>query len=165
MRQNPARDIFVQIRLSPSPQPPASSLQRCPVKHRGKLSRHILSHPSTPEVFVAFIRYAKGRVYFKDWHIFLCEHFLGLGLGQGLSPKHFFCMNSSSSASWLSFDMLKGMCTLRIGIYFYVNIFWGWRPPASGPATLFLIPWPQASSQQTGAGASKGYSGPDVVTE
>ena len=22
--------------------------------------------------------------------------------------------------------MLKGVCTLRIDIYFYVNIFWGW---------------------------------------
>ena len=33
--------------------------------------------------FVAFIPYAEGCVYFKDWHIFLCEQFLGLGLGLG----------------------------------------------------------------------------------
>ena len=52
--------------------------------------------------------------------------FSGAGAGAGAEPETFFCMNSVYSALWLSFDMLKGVCTLRIGIYFYVNIFWGW---------------------------------------
>ena len=75
-------------------------------------------------IFVAFIRYAKGHISFRNWHISPYGNFLGLGLGQG--PKHPLCMNSGSSSSWLSFDTPKGVRTFRIGIYFYANIFWGW---------------------------------------